>query len=77
MNVEIVNERLLQQEQDVFDSFGDGLYCFEGHGSFEVSANNVAVKQGGDFSTSEEFNFWFKTRYANEECDDMDSSTND
>ena len=41
----------------VADSFGDGLCCAEGYGSYVLKAGENVIEEGGDFGKSEKF--WF------------------
>ena len=61
----------------IYDSFGDGICCLEGKGAYIVSINDIIVKQGGEFGTSE--NFLFSPQECNNDlgCDDDDIATID
>lgn len=37
----------------ILDSYGDGICCAEGNGSYTISINGVTVKSGGSFGSSE------------------------
>ena len=41
----------------IFDSFGDGICCSHGNGSYSLGADGMAIS-GGDFASSEHFNFY-------------------
>ena len=44
----------------IYDSFGDGMCCNYGNGSYRLlDANNVVIKTGGSFGESESFYFNF------------------
>merc|ERR1712232_409150 len=61
----------------IFDSFGDGICCVEGEGSYAISVDNVNIKEGGNFALSEEFSFRFLNCTTDQDCDDGDISTDD
>ncbi|MCH2023823.1 MAG: T9SS type A sorting domain-containing protein [Saprospiraceae bacterium] len=42
----------------IFDSYGDGICCSEGNGSYSVTVNGVMVATGGEYSTSESTTFF-------------------
>lgn len=77
MHEEICLESEYDYEFSMCDSFGDVLYCFEGLGSCEVSVDNVAIKNDGNFGTSEKFAFKFQTCATDDNYNDNDSATND
>ena len=56
----------------ISDSFGDGLCCSEGEGSYAVKIDDVTIMQGGQFTKLE--NFWFKHKQCIDDinCDDGD-----
>ena len=60
----------------IFDSFGDGMCCIEGDGSYVVKVDDVAIAQGGDFEKSEKFLFKYQLCNDDSDCDDGDYSTN-
>ena len=77
---EIIKEAICLEKDykysfSITDSFGDGMCCFEGEGSYEVKVDDIAIKQGGDFGKSE--NFWFKHKQCknDSDCDDGAYST--
>jgi len=39
------------------DSYGDGMCCSYGQGSYKVTMNGAVIKEGGDFDTSESTTF--------------------
>ena len=41
----------------IFDSYGDGICCSYGNGSYSLGANDMTIS-GGDFASSEQFNFY-------------------
>lgn len=59
----------------ISDSFGDGICCKEGEGSYAVKVNDIVIVEGGDFGNSE--NFWFKHQNCidDNDCDNNDYST--
>ena len=59
------------------DSFGDGMCCVEGEGSYTISIIDEIIKEGGDFGKSDKFSFKFNTCSTDEDCDDEDVSTAD
>ena len=61
----------------VFDSFGDGMCCFEGQGSYSLTVNNVTIHTGGNFNASEEIGFKFDSCTNDVECDDGNEATDD
>lgn len=42
---------------DIFDSFGDGICCGYGEGSYSISVNENVVGEGGEFGISESTEF--------------------
>jgi len=38
----------------IYDSFGDGICCSHGNGSYEITLNDAVVASGGNFGASEE-----------------------
>jgi len=59
----------------ISDSYGDGICCIEGKGSYSIKLDDVIIAEGGDFGKSE--NFWFKYHQCNQDidCDNDDYST--
>ena len=43
----------------IFDSYGDGICCGYGNGSYTVSSGGTTLASGGSFTTSETTNFCF------------------
>ncbi len=41
----------------ITDSYGDGICCSEGNGSYELSSSNGVIISGGDFGSSETIDF--------------------
>ena len=65
-----VSETILLADGDytftIFDSFGDGICCGFGNGSYSVAVNGEMIVSGGDFEDSESTSF---TAQAGEELD--------
>ena len=47
----------IQYNFSIFDSFGDGICCTYGDGSYSVTLDGVVVASGGDFASSETTGF--------------------
>jgi len=47
-----------QVEFTIFDSYGDGICCSEGNGSYTVSVGGVTVASGGSYGSSETTTFF-------------------
>jgi len=78
ISTQICLEPNVMYEFAIYDSFGDGLCCYEGIGTYSVNVGNITIKNGGKFQKSEVFMFeTFKSCVTDSECDDSDPSTID
>lgn len=59
------------------DSFGDGICCSEGIGSYNVTIGDLVVKSGGDFGDYESFYFRHLVCSQDKDCDDSNPCTSD
>jgi hypothetical protein len=57
------------------DTFGDGLCCAEGSGSYKLKVREHVIAEGGDFGKSEKFWFSFHDCLLDSDCDDGDYRT--
>jgi len=44
-------------EFTIYDTYGDGICCVEGNGSYNITVGTTAIKSGGSFEWSESTNF--------------------
>ncbi len=52
------------------DSYGDGICCGYGNGSYSITSNGETLASGGSFTNSETTNFCLNDTPSNESCND-------
>ena len=77
---EKINEKICLESRyrysfSISDTFGDGLCCAEGSGSYELKVGEHVIAEGGDFGKSEKFWFTFHDCLQDSDCDDGDYRT--
>ena len=60
---------------EIFDSYGDGICCSYGNGSYSLSSGGTTFASGGDFGSSEQQNFCTEGTTGGTSCGTPDGLT--
>lgn len=61
----------------IYDSYGDGICCNVGSGSYALTSNGTTLASGGDFDSSQSTSFSLPVSSSDNSDNDSDSDTDD